>query len=351
MKKWKILLIVVVISLLLGSVSVNAGVNNGDNINDWTAQYKLDINKHQPNKTFSSNGVDTAKMNIVIRNKTTNNLARALSDREVLLGSENSIIKPRKVTIIKGDARSEDISLTSTQPGIAKVKAEGIGFDEVATTSVEFTPPSVPSALLLAAFPNENILADGIHPTRLTVRLLKQDGELFIPQVDRYIDMGTDRGETPPRIKISNENYFGKEDYTTYKAGTVNITAKSHDFNLEDSTLVTFISPITLLTLIFAALGGFLAGIFKYYREYKDGIFIKPKKIGDTRRLGMLVHAIIHAFFGLVVYIGACVNMPLSNVFDLPIDIWHGVFMIGITGGLFFFAIISFWGLIIKHIS
>ena len=78
MKKCKkILPIVVVILLLLCCVSVNAQVNTEYNKNDWTAQYKLDISEHQLNKTFSANGVDEAKMNVVIKNKTTNILAEA----------------------------------------------------------------------------------------------------------------------------------------------------------------------------------------------------------------------------------------------------------------------------------
>ena len=68
-KKWKkIMPIVVVILLFLGCVSVNAQVNN---------EYKLDISKHQLNKTFSANGVDEAKMNVVVKNKATNILAEA----------------------------------------------------------------------------------------------------------------------------------------------------------------------------------------------------------------------------------------------------------------------------------
>ena len=352
MKKCKkILPIVVVILLLLCCVSVNAQVNTEYNKNDWTAQYKLDISEHQLNKTFSANGVDEAKMNVVIKNKTTNILAEALSDIDVLIRSENSIAKPQKVIIFKGEAISEEISLTSTQPGVATVTAEAIGF-EVATTSVEFAPPPVPCELLLTAFPNENILADGRHPTTLTVKLLNPDDELFIPQVDKSIDVWTNRGEILPQIKIPKEKFYGREEFSTYKEGIVNITARSPDFNLEGKTEATFISPVTLLTLIFAALGGFLAGIFKYYQEYKKGIVFLPKRQRDsTWRLGMLGHSIFHAVFGLIVYMGACLNMPLTNLFKLPIGIWSGALMIGVTGGLFFFAIISFWGLYIKSTS
>jgi len=350
MKKWKkILLIVVVISLLLGCVSVNAQVNNGYNKTDWTAQHKLDINMHQQNEKFSANGVDKAKMYIVIRNKMTNSLAEAQSDIEVLLRSKIGIIEPQTVTISKGERKSEDVSLTSKKPGIASVIAEAVGF-EVATASVEFMPPPVPCELLLTADPTENILADRRHPTTLTVKLLNPDDEPFIPQVDRHIHISTDRGETLLPIKIPKEKFYGHEEFSTYKNGTVTITAKSHDFNLEDSTAVTFISPITLLTLIVAALGGFLAGVFKYYREYKDKILI-TKKIDGTWRLGIFGHSVFHSLFGTVVYIGASLNIPGTNVFNLPISIARGAFVIGLTGGLFFFAIISLWGLYIKRAS
>ena len=351
MKKWKkILLIVVVISLLLGCVSVDAQVNKGYEGNDWTAQHKLGIIMHQQNGKFSANGVDEAKMNIVIRNKMTNCLAEAQSDIEVLLSSNNSIVKPQKVIIFKGKAMSEDVSLTSTQPGIASVIAEAVGF-EVATASVEFVPPPVPRELLLTSFPNENVLADGRHPTTLTVKILNPDEEPFMPQVDRYIHIWTNKGEKPPQIIIYARKPYGQGGFMTYKRGTVTITAKSHDFNLEDSTVVTFISPITLLTLIVAALGGFLAGVFKYYREYKDRILIKPKKIDGTWRLGIFGHSVFHSLFGTVVYLAASLNIPGTNVFNLPISIPRGAFVIGLTGGLFFFAIISLWGLHIKRAS
>lgn len=342
MKKWKnIFTIVVVILFFFSCVSVNAQANN---------EYKLDINQHQLNKTFIA-GLEEAKMNVVIKKKTTNTLAGTLSDIDVLISSENSIVKPQKVTIFKGETQSEEISLTSTESGVAIVTAEAIGF-EATTTNVEFKQPTVPRELLITAFPNENILADGKHPTNLTVMLLNPDDEPFIPQVDRYIDVWTNRGETLPQIKITKEKFYGREEFFSYKKGTVNILAKSSDFNLEGETEVAFISPVTFSTMILAILGGFLAGVFKYYQEYKKGIVFLPKHQKDyTWRLGMLGHSIFHAFFGLIVYIGACLNMPLTNSFKLPIDIWSGAFMIGLTGGLYFFTIISLWSLKIKYTS
>ena len=349
MEKWKkILLIVVVILLLLGGVSVNA---QGYNEDDWIAQCKLAIFEHQPDKTVRADGVDKAKMNIVIRDKKTNKMDEVQSDVEVLLSSENGTVEPQTVTISKGEVKSEDISLTSTQPGIARVKSEAGGFD-VATTSVEFVLPPKPCELSLSARPTENITADGKHPTNLTVKLLINN-DPFIPQVDYiYIDIVTNRGETLPKIKIPKDKGYGQGQYKTQRGGTVKITAESVDFELKNSIDVTFVSPLTSLTLLLSLLGGFLGGLVKYYQEYKKGIVFLPKHQTDgTWRLGMLGHSFFHAFFGLIVYIGACLNMPLTNLFNLPIDIWHGVFMIGVTGGLFFFAIIYFWGFIIKHTS
>jgi hypothetical protein len=351
MKKWKkILLIVVVISLFLGCVSVDAQVNSGYNGNDWTAQHKLDIIMHQQNGKFSANGVDEAKMNIVIRNKMTNSLAGAQSNIEVLFRSSKGIVEPQNITILKDKAMSGDISLTSTQPGIANVIAEAVGFEEATYASVEFVPPPVPCELLLTSFPNENVLADGRHPTTLTVKLLNPDDEPFIPQVDRDIHIWTNRGEKPPQIIIYGRKPYGQGDFMTYKKGTVSITAKSHDFNLENSTAVTFISPTTLLTLVVAALGGFCAGASKYYRDFKDKIFI-PKKIDGTLRLGFFGHLIFHSLFGTVIYILASLNIPGTNVFNLPISITRGAFGIGFLGGFFFFVIISFLGICIKRAS
>ena len=352
-KREKILLVMVVISLLLLLCrgSIDAQGNNGYNEDDWETQCKLAISEHQPDKTFSATGEDEAKMNIVIQDRKTNNLAEAQSDIVVLFSSTNGSVKPRTITIVTGSAMSEDISLTSTQPGIAIVTAAAAGF-EATSASVKFASPPKPCELRLTAHPNENILADGMHPATLTVKLLNPDDEPFIPQVDTYIDIWTNRGEALPQIKISKKKPYGREEFTTYKKGTVRIIAKSLDFGLEDSTEVTFVSPLTSLTLLLSLVGGFLGGVVKYYQEYRKGLVFLPKhETVDTWRLGMLGHSFFHALFGLIVYVAACLNMPLANLFNLPVDIWSGVFMIGLTGGLFFFAIISLWGILYSRIG
>jgi hypothetical protein len=283
----------------------------------------LHISMHQQNGQFRANGVDEAKMNIQIRNKDTNSLVLAQSDIEVCINATNSIVKPRNTIISKGKTMSGDISLTSTQPGIASVTAEAVANavdfeDDIA--SVKFVPPPVPSKLLLTALPNENVLADGVQPTELTVRLFDQNGKIFRPLVNLCIDMGT--------------------NFTTYKRGTVNITAISHHPNLTDSTMVSFISPITLLTLFLAALGGLCAGASKYYQEYKDKIFT-PKRKDGTLHLGFVGHLIFHSLFGIVIFILASFNIPGTNVFNLPIGIGWGAFVIGLIGGFYFFVIIN----------
>jgi hypothetical protein len=351
MKKWKMILpIVVVISFLLSCVSVNAQVNNGNNENDWFAQHKLSINIHE-NKTFSSNGVDKAKMSIEIRNKTTDRLVEAPFNISIVLRSSIGNVKPREVILVMNGLQSEEILVNSTQPGNASIKAEAANFDVAAYASVEFKPQPDPCELLLTALPNENILADRVHSTTLTVKLLDTNDEPIKPLEDRYIDIGT-KGGSMPKIIIGKGKLYGQMNFTTYKGGNHTITAKSHDFTLEDSTVVTFISPITLLTAIFAMIGGLLAGIVKYYYKHYEKDFVgSPKQQNDgTWRLGMLGHGIFHIFFGFIIYVGACVNMPFTNLFKLPIDIWYGVLMIGLTGGLFFFAIIYSWGLLYKGV-
>jgi hypothetical protein len=451
MKKWKMILpIVVVISFLLSGVSVNAQVNNGNNENDWAAHHSLDIhmprqngqfrangvdeakmniairnketnhlalaqsnievilcatnsiveptrvtifagkamseeisltsrqpgtasveaeaanftvtnarvefvppvlcvlhiNMHQQNGQFHANGMDEAKMNIQIRNKDTNSLVLAQSDIEVCLSAtNNSIVKPSRITIFEGTQMSEDISLTSTQPGIASVTAEAVvesvDFIEVGTASVEFVSPPVPSKLLLTASPNENVLADGRHPTVLTVKLLDQNEKMFTPLVNLCIDMGTNKGDTPPQIFIYREKVYGQGNFTTYKRGTVNITAISHHhLNLNDSTMVSFISPITLLTLFFAMLGGLCAGIIRYFQDIKGKIFI-PKKIDGTFYFGFVLNLFLHSLFGIVIFILAFFDIPRTNVFKIPICIGPGAFVIGFIGGFSFFVIIN----------
>jgi len=332
-------------------VSVDAQINNDYNEkNDWTIQHKLDISKHQLDKTFVANGVDEAKMNIVIKNKTTNILADAQSDIEVLLSSKNGIVKPRKILILKGKAMSEDISITSPHPGNASIIAEAVGF-EVVSTSVEFEPPKDPQELLLIAFPTEDIPANGNNPTKLTVKLLDSDDELFISLEDRYIDIWTNRGETLPQIKISKEKPYGRLEYKTCERGTVNFTARSPDFGLEGSTEVTFISPITLITSFFAALGGSLAGFLKYYREHEGKILVKPKKIDGAWRLGISGNLVIHSICGVLAYIAASLSMPGTNIHNLPISTCRGAFMVGLIGGFFFFCIKSLWGFTYKSES
>lgn len=340
MKKWKIILpIVVVISFLLSCVSVNAQVNNGNNENDWFAQHKLIINVHQEKRTFSSNGVDKAEMHIEIKNKITDQLAEAQSDITVLLDSDIGILKPQKVTIVKNDPKSEDISLTSTDRGIDCITAQAARLGN-ATARVEFKRPPDPCGLLLTALPNESVLADGMHPTTLTVKLLNSDNEPIKPLLDKYIDIGTNKGEKIPQIIIYREKLYGQGNFTTYKSGNHTITAKSHDFNLEDSTVVTFISPITLLTLFFAVLGGFCAGIIRYFQDIKGKIFI-PKKIDGTFYFGFVLNLFLYSLFGTVIFAFASFNIPGTNFFNIPIDIGRGAFVIGFIGGFFFFAIIN----------
>ena len=360
MKKWeKILPSVVVISLLLllGCVSVDAQGNNDYDEGVWTDQCKLNIHEHQSNKTVRADGVDKAKMNIVIRDKKTNQLTKAQSDVKILLNSEKGIIEPQTVTVTisKGEIMSEAISLTSKKPGIARVKAEAAGFEAV-SASVEFVPPPKPCKLSFDARPTENITADGKHPTNLSVKLLLINNEPHIPQVDDiYVDIVTNRGENfPKKIKIPKDIGYGEGQYKTYRWGTVKITAvaKSVDFDLEGSTDVTFVRPFTSLTLLLALLGGFLGGSVKYYQEHKQGIVFWPKRQRTgTWRLGMIGHSIFHALFGVIIYIGACLNIPPTNLFKVDIECLHGAFMIGFIGGVFFFLIISLWGLYIKRTS
>ncbi len=332
MKKWKkILPIVVVILLLLGCFSVDARVNDGYGYNEdeWFAQHKLDIHKHQLNRTFSATGEDEAKMNIVIRNKTTNFLAKAPLDMEVLLRSEKGIVKPQKVTIFKGNALSEDITLTSTQVGTAIVIAEAVGF-EVAITSVEFTPPLRPCELYLTAHPNKSIPANGRDQTKLAIKLLKAEGELFIPQANEYVDIATNRGETLPQINLSKNKPYGQANFTTYKAGTVEFIGRSLVFDLEGRTEATFLSPINRLTMFLAFLGGLVGGFVEYCLKHKKGFVFLPKRKNDsTWDLGM-IGPIPHALLGLIIYMVTCLGMDLI---PLPIDVWYSVFTIGFIGG------------------
>ena len=342
MKKWKkILPIVVVILLLLGCFSVDARVNGGYGYNEdeWFAQHKLDINEYQQNKTFSATGEDEAIMTIVIRNKTTDHLETAPLDIEVLLRSEKGIVKPQKVTIFKGKPKSEDISLTSTQVGTAIVIAEAVGF-EVATTSVKFTPPPRPCELYLTAHPQKSIPANGRDQTKLTAKLLNAEGEVFIPQANEYVDTATNRGETLPQINISKNKPIGQVNFTTYKAGTVEFIARSLVFGLEGRTEATFVSPINRLTIVLALLGGLVGGFVEYCLKHKKGFVFLPKRKNDgTWDLG-IIGPIPHAILGLIMYMVTCLGMDLI---PLPIDVWYSVFTIGFIGGFSSDLIPSRW--------
>lgn len=349
-KKYEMILLIAIGILLISVASVDAEFNDGNNNDNWTAKHELEIYEHQLNKTFNANGEDEAKMNIVIKNKTTNILVIAESDIEVLLRSEGGIFKSRKVTIFKDQAMSEDISLTSTQSGNIRVFAEAVGF-EVASTSVEFVPPLNPSELNLTAQPNENILANGKESTKLTVKLLNPDSSLFIPQSDKQIDIWTNKGEKLPQIKIYTGKPYVQTELRTYKQGNVEIIANSPDFNLQDHANVTFVSPISLLGLA-ALLGGFLGGIAKYYKDYSKKISFLPKpNKNHTWQLGMLGHAFFHALFGFLVFVGAFFDVPATNIFSLPVYVGWGVFFIGVLGGIFFFVILSIWEILYKKIS
>jgi hypothetical protein len=104
--------------------------------------------------------------------------------------------------------------------------------------------------------------------------------------------------------------------------------------------MVTFISPITLLTLFCAVLGGLCAGAIRYFQDSEGKIFI-PKKIDGTFYFGFVLNLILHTLFGAVIFIFASFNIPGTNFFNIPIDIGRGAFVIGIIGGFYFFAIIN----------
>jgi len=341
----KILTIIILFSVFFyNCVLVDAQINDEYPNDNWSSPYKLYIQKYQENKTISANGEDKAEMIIVIRNKITNQLSKAPFDLEILLKSENCIVKPQKVTILEDQTTSDEIILTSTQSGIAIVTAEAVGFESI-NTHVEFTPPGKPAELYIVAIPNESIVADGRKTMKLRVMLVKQDGELFKPQKSEFVDITTNRGERLPQMEISKNMPYGEEYYQTYEEGYVIFLAKSIYFKLESETMASFISPINCLTTFLALLGGLLGGIIKYYQEHKKGYPLFPKKQENKYlRLGLLGHFILHAIFGLLMYIGACFNMPLTNLFELPVSVNYGVFMIGLTGGLFFFAVILLWG-------
>jgi hypothetical protein len=216
MKKWKmILLIVVVILFLLSCVSVNAQVNNGNSENDWFAQCKLSICEHQQGRIISSDGVDKAKMHIEIEDKITDDLEEAQSDITVWIYSDIGTIEPQEVTIVKNSPKSDDISLTSTNPGTARITAKAAHLGN-ATTEVDFKSPPDPCRLLLTASPNKNVLADGRHPTNFTVKLLDTNGAPIKPPRDVCIHFGTNKGEIPPHNNyIPGKTLWAWELYDT----------------------------------------------------------------------------------------------------------------------------------------
>ena len=246
MVKWKrILQIVLVASLLLGCALVNA--QTSDEYDDWIAQHKLGIEKHDPNETFSHNGVDKAQMNVVIRNKTTGELGKAPFNISVMIYIENGIPKLRNVNIPKDEAISEEISLTSYQSGIANVTASADGFEAV-NTSINFTKPHPePHELLLEAYymgkpilVDESIL-DGITKATLRVKLLDKDGQLIYSK-DKQIDFLL-QNENEPTKKIYKGNYYVEYYPDIGVQGPVNITAA---YDLENGSLLKS-TPIELI--------------------------------------------------------------------------------------------------------
>ncbi len=175
------------------------------------------------------------------------------------------------------------------------------------------------------------------------------DGNLFIPKTDVNIDISTSKGERLPPIQIRKNKLYVRAEFNTTKTGVVQIKASSPDFRLENNVNVTFVSAVTLLTMLFALLGGIIGGFVKYYEENKKNISFLPKYQSDgTWSLGMLGYAAFHALFGFIVYLGATFDMPFTNLFKLPYYNWVGALMIGVTGGLFGSVIIYLWGLLYK---
>ncbi len=346
MKKMRTITTIILI-LIYASFSVNA---QGDvySKNVWSDQYKLEIYFLQ-NKTFIL-GQEEAKISIGIKNKKTNSLEIAQYNTTVFLSSDKSILDPSKIIILKGEAKSDDVSLSPVQPGIVTIKAESVGFDAV-TALLEFVPQPNPSELNLTAHPTEKLMADGKDSTKLMVKLMYPDGRLFMPQADKSIFISTNLGDFQ-QLNISRLEPYVQTQFRTYKPGIVEIIAASPDYNLEGHVKVSFVSPITLLTALLALLGGFIGGIVKYYQENKKGIGFFPKLQKDGKwRLSMLGTAIFHGIFGYIVYLGASLNMPFTNVFDLPVDIGNGALLLGFTGGVFFFTLISIWGILYKQLG
>jgi len=320
------ILLVILILLFLGSISVDAQRAGDHNEGNWPDQFELFIFVPEPNKNVSANGLEEAKMYMAILNKATNHPDRAQSDVEVWLSSENdqSILEPQMVTISEGEGRSEDISLRSKKAGTVTVTAIPVGIFNSTSTTVTFVPPEEPSALFFEASPKENIPADGSHSVKLTVKLLyPPNNQPYVSPKNISIDTWTDKGDQGPQIIIAKDTRVGQGEFTTYKVGTVNITAKSYDFNLEDMIKVTFISIITKLTLFLAAVGGLLGGFVKYIQENKK----------DGSRLNMIKLGIAYLICGVVLYIGAALRVQSMNEYNIPIESLFGVFLVGFVGG------------------
>ena len=349
MKNWKKnLTVVAIISLLLvlGTVLVDA---QSTNENNWTDQCNFEIFIHKPDNVFRADGVDTAIMVIVITLKENAQWVTSQSNVSILLNSKNGTITPMKVTIPKGMGMSEKISLTSTQPGIAKVTAKSVGGFGGANTTIKFATPPKPCELYLKTEPKQNIPANGSALLGITVKLLDKNGQPFKPRKDRIIDTWTNRGDVGPQITIYNNTLYGRELFGTYKWGPTKIEAISHHFNLTNNIEVTFSPVIIFSNIFFAFLGGILGGFLKYYHEYKKGILFWPKKQkNDTYRLGMVSHTFINGLGGTFVYMCACYDVPFTNIFGLPVGIVYGAFVIGAIGGLYGFIIIYGLGGIIN---
>ncbi len=342
----KFLLALVAISLILGSISVKAQVD--DKLNENITQYELKIYLFEPSRTFSSDGIDKARMCITLINKTSGGLEHADSDIEVLLklGSQIGDLSTHEVKILKDSGKSEDFNLTSTQPGTVVVVANAVNFDET-NASITFEPPPVPSEIYMEAHPDKNILANNNASTTLTVELLKADGEPFKPSSDINIDLWTTTGETVGPVTIFKDKFYGKTKFATFKPGDVNITASSPEYTLNSMPItVSFVTPFTFFAIIIATIGGLVGGFIRYYSENQKGIVLRPTRQKDgTWRLGMIGDVLFHALSGCVVYLGAIYNWYGTNLVpNFPTYTSLGSFLIGLFGGLSFTVVLFVGG-------
>jgi hypothetical protein len=337
----------------LPTISISASTN-GQEIG-WGDKYILDLCEHEVNGTYLADGVHEAKMYVVLRDKGTRRLAEAPSTIKVIIRSENSTAKPSEVNISEGGTKSEDISLTSIRPSIACVRAEAIGF-EVATSYVEFVPSTIPSELLLEAHP-KIIPANGRDSVDLTVKLLCPDGQPFKPPQDTKIDMWTSTGKSF-NLTLSAEKGYGRGEFKTYKDGTINITAKSYDFEVGGTTTVTFISVVTRAMFLISFFGGVMGGAMYYYGRHlisepkKQFVILAKQDDLKDNNLGIIYTALFHGFFGLLIYfifvlcahtdafvslIDRLTGIPEIGqlLSQLPLDVGISVFIIGFIGGMF----------------